>query len=123
VLESTAGILRSWGCEVVTAAGGIEACERIDGVHPDLIIADFHLAHGENGVDVIASLRALSAHPIGAFLVSGDIGGEPRRAARAAGLHLLDKPLSPLKLRAMAMRMLSDAATEDQAASIRTSSP
>lgn len=123
VLESTAGILRSWGCEVVVAASAGEALDRDTVARPDLLIADFHLAHGEQGVDAIAGIRARFAHNIPAFLVSGDITGEPRRAAETAGLHLLDKPLSPLKLRAMAMRMLSDASTEDPASSNRISLP
>ncbi|MFN0299019.1 MAG: ATP-binding protein [Burkholderiales bacterium] len=108
VLESAGGLIRSWGGEVVTAASGREAHNRLAEARPDLVIADFHLADGENGVDAIALLRARFGSGIPAFIVSADIAEAPRRAAAAAGLRMLDKPVSPLKLRAMATQLLRE---------------
>ncbi|MFN0298734.1 MAG: response regulator [Burkholderiales bacterium] len=106
VLESAGGLIRSWGCDVVTARSGREAHDRHDDVRPDLVIADFHLADGEKGVDAIALLRARFDIRIPAFIVSGDIAEVPRRAAAAAGLLKLDKRMSLLKLRAMATHLI-----------------
>ena len=57
VLEGTGGLLKSWGCRVVTAESDREALASLDRNKPDLIISDFHLKDGRTGIDAIAQLR------------------------------------------------------------------
>ena len=57
-LEGTGGLLRSWGCRVVTAESDREALTKLDGTAPDLIISDFHLQDGRTGIEAIGELRA-----------------------------------------------------------------
>jgi signal transduction histidine kinase/CheY-like chemotaxis protein len=109
VLESTSGLLRTWGCDVVTAASGRAALERLGAARPDLVIADFHLGDGEEGIAAIAMLRSRYGGAIAAFLVSGDISPQLRQRATGCGLDLLHKPVTPMALRAMSSRMLADA--------------
>ena len=48
VLEATGGLLRSWGCHVVTAesyGGALQHLAKI-GRRPDLIVCDYQLADG-----------------------------------------------------------------------------
>src|SRR6185436_12720517 len=49
------GLLTSWGCEVVAAASPDEARDGLArfAQAPDLIIADYHLSGGKNGLEVI----------------------------------------------------------------------
>jgi signal transduction histidine kinase len=106
VLDGAGGLLRSWGCRVVTAASDREALAKLDGYRPDLIISDFHLQDGQTGIEVIAALRGALPGPIAALLISGDILPDRLREARASGLHLLHKPIAPMTLRTMMFRLL-----------------
>jgi len=57
-------------------------------------------------MEAIAHLRAALNTSIPAFLISGDTGVEPLRAARVARYHLLRKPVRPMALRNMLHRYL-----------------
>ena len=104
------GLLRSWGCQVVTATSDREALTKLDGGRPDLIISDFHLQDGQTGIEVITALRGASQPPIAAFLISGDILPDRLREAQASGLYLLHKPIAPMTLRTMMFRLLKGGA-------------
>jgi CheY-like chemotaxis protein len=107
VLEGTCGLLRSWGCSVVSADSGSALASLIDRQRPpDLIISDLHLPQGETGIEAIAAMRKASGNAIPAFLVSGDTSAEATREARSNGCHLLQKPVNPMALRAILNRML-----------------
>jgi signal transduction histidine kinase/CheY-like chemotaxis protein len=107
-LEGTGGLLRSWGCRVVTAQSDREALTRLDGRAPDLIISDFHLQDGRTGVDAISDLREAVGASIPAFLISGDISQQRLRETHASTHHLLHKPVNPMALRAIMSRLLKD---------------
>jgi signal transduction histidine kinase len=109
VLEGMGGLLRNWGCRVVTATTPEAALAAVSefgaAACPDLVISDFHLADGQNGITAIAKLR--EAHgAIPAFVMSGDIAPERLREAQESGHHLLHKPVQPMTLRAMVSRIL-----------------
>src|SRR5215831_8535325 len=107
VLDSMGGMLRNWGCRVVTAATPDEAlADLVPEERPDLIICDYHLAHGRSGIPTIADIRKAFGMPIPAFLISGDTAPECLREARESGHHLLHKPLGAMTLRAMINRLL-----------------
>jgi CheY-like chemotaxis protein len=117
VLESTCGLLRNWGCTVVTGDSGGSALAALVKLQrrPDLIISDFRLSCGETGTDAIAQLRSAFNAAIPALLVSGDTGPEPLHEARTSGFVLLHKPVDPMKLRAALNRILKKSElTEDR---------
>lgn len=124
VLEGTGGLLRSWGCRVVTAASHDAALGEIIGCgqRPDVIISDYHLSDGKTGIDVIERVRAAFGMPIPAFLISGDVTSEPLRHARTSGYHLLHKPLAPMALRAMLNRHLTISAEPESDVTVTLSS-
>lgn len=109
VLDSTGGLLAAWGCEVVTASSLEQALQGLGGAAPDLVIADLHLDHGALGTEAIAQLRRRWGAALPAFLLSGDVSQQARDQAAEAGLALIDKPASPLRLRTLATRLLSRA--------------
>jgi signal transduction histidine kinase len=108
VLDGTGGLLKSWGCRVVTAKSDRDALAGLDCNKPDLIISDFRLKDGKTGIDAVAQLRDAFHAAIPAFLISGDILPERLRETQAAGLHLLHKPVGPMTLRTMMSRLLRD---------------
>ena len=115
VLEGMRGLLRSWGCRVVTAGSDSAALAALaePEQRPDLIISDYHLSDGKTGIEVIERLRNAFSAPIPAFLISGDIAPERLRQARARGYYMLHKPVGPMRLRAMLNWHLKDQCTSD----------
>ena len=99
VLQATGGLLRSWGCQVVATETYDAALIRLAeiGRRPDLIICDYRLSEGANGVEVIEGLR--SAFEIPALLISGD----PNSPVGDDGTHsynLMHKPVDAARFRA-----------------------
>ena len=111
-LEGTAGLLRSWGCRVVTAHSDEEALSSLGESAPDLIITDFHLQDGRTGIDAINRVCDNFGRPIPAFLISGDMSPERLRETQASSHHLLHKPVNPMNLRAIMSRLLKAGARQ-----------
>ena len=103
VRESMMALLGRWRCEVVAAESCEEMLQKLIYVQriPDLIVSDYRLKHGENGIDVVARLREEFNAQVPALLVTGDTGIEQLREAEESGLHVLHKPLNPSRLRAL----------------------
>ncbi len=104
------GVLKGWGCDVVTAASEDAALAALSKAErpPDIIISDYRLNDGKTGFDVIERIRRTFGAPIPAFLISGDTAPERLREARASGYYLLHKPVLPITLRAVVSQLLKD---------------
>lgn len=101
ILDGMRLLLGGWGCKVETAGdlGEASAVVAASGA-PDVLIADYHLDHGENGIAVISSLRR-QVGGLPAILLTADRSPEVREAAAALDIHVLNKPLKPGALRAL----------------------
>src|SRR5260370_525913 len=99
ILEATGGLLRSWGCCVVTAESSDDALVRLAeieaGRRPDLIVCDYQLSGGLTGVDAIERLRSAfcGASEIPALLVSG-AASAPQCEVGSGAYQLLYKPVN-----------------------------
>ncbi len=114
--EAVGSLLRSWGCVVAEASGLSAALAHWDdGVKPDVIVSDYRMPYGENGIDVIARLRARAGCAVPACLVSGDTDPGLMQEAKEAGLSLLHKPVRPAKLRSLLRRLVPDRQAEGSA--------
>lgn len=113
VLEGMKALLGGWGCHVTAAPGLAAALQALHGgPRPDVLLVDYHLDEG-NGVDAIKALRAKIGDSLPAALVTAERGPQMRDAARAAGIHVLYKPLRPAMLRAfIAQRSIARPAAE-----------
>lgn len=112
ILEATSRLFRSWGCDVVAVASPQAALLELDGRRPDLIVSDYRLRHGGNGLDAIGAIRAAAGLEVPAFIVSGDLAAELDATVRGHDMQLLHKPLSPMALRAMATRLVAGVSTQ-----------
>jgi CheY-like chemotaxis protein len=110
VLDAMRGILKSWGCGVVTAKSDAGALAALAGHarQPDLIISDYRLGDGRTGFEVIERLQSAFGARIPAFLISGDTAPERLREASASGYYLLHKPVLPMTLRSVVSQLLND---------------
>jgi len=110
VQEGMAALLRKWQCEVLTAGSGKEMLQQLVTVQrlPDLIICDYRLRAGENGIEVVEMLRNEFNVDIPALLVTGDTAPDRLRDAEASGLPILHKPLNPARLRTLIANLLRE---------------
>jgi signal transduction histidine kinase/CheY-like chemotaxis protein len=111
ILDSTAGLLRAWGCRAVTAASSDQALLRLGAEAPALVIADVHLDGGEDGVATVLQLRRHYGSDMPIIVVSGDVSQATRDRVAGLALPLLEKPVAPLRLRTLATRLLRAAGT------------
>jgi signal transduction histidine kinase len=108
IREAMTGLLEAWGHTVVAAGSSGEAVERLAGVadRPDLIISDFRLREGEDGIAAIELLRSEYNEPIPAMLITGDTAPDRLRDAQTSGLLLLHKPVPNSRLRAAIVNLM-----------------
>lgn len=105
------GLLESWGCTVYSGRTTLAAMSVHDRHSDwDVIVSDYRLADGDNGLLAIERLRAYAGRNIPACLMSGDTDSTLMQAAKDANLALLHKPVRPAKLRSLLRRltMLTD---------------
>ena len=101
ILEGMEMLLKSWGCEVVTALDAADALSTLQArrLTPHIIIADYHLNDG-SGCEAIASLCDALGGNIAGVIVTADRSPEVQEEVRAADYRLLRKPVKPAALRA-----------------------
>lgn len=102
IVEGTSMLLRGWGASVLAVRSGDDLIEAIgqSGALPDLIMADYQLADGVTGIDLIRRLREALDPEIPALLITGTTLPERIEDARVNGCELLIKPVSAERLRA-----------------------
>ncbi|WP_018410441.1 ATP-binding protein [Methyloversatilis thermotolerans] len=98
VRASTAAVLEQAGMLAVTADGAQQAHAvlqtQADRAQPvDILVCDFRLRGEEDGLALIASLRAAAGRPLPALLITGDTAPDRVQRARASGLPVLYKPV------------------------------
>lgn len=102
ILEGMEALLTGWGCEVIAAPSeraAAAACAARE-ILPDVVLADFHL-DGEDGIQVIASLRDKLGADLPAVLITADRTLEVRDRAASHDIRVLNKPLKPAALRSL----------------------
>lgn len=106
--SSIAGLLGSWGCDVLCAADLSEARDALrQRVHPPgLILCDFRLAAVASGIDVLDSLLTEQGGDIVGALITGDTDPQVRRLAAGRGYPVLHKPVRPARLRALLQQVV-----------------
>jgi signal transduction histidine kinase/CheY-like chemotaxis protein len=95
-------LLSSWGHDVIVAGSGAEMLNRVAtrSSRPDLIICDYRLRDGENGIGLIKRLQANYSERVPAVLITGDTASDRLQEAQESGFILLHKPVAEIKLRA-----------------------
>ena len=110
ILNATRALLEAWGCHVVTAASGPQALSTLSQCPrpPDLLLCDYRLSAGMNGVQAVQALRNEFNQEFPAILLTGDTAPQSLQELEASGLPVLHKPLEAQSLRqAMSLALSS----------------
>lgn len=103
-------IVRS-GHAVSTAASfdGALSVAAQPGEFPDILVADFNLPQGRNGIELAKLLRHQSVKPLPVIILTGDISAATTGLINAEGFTALNKPVRPERLEQEIQRLLIEA--------------
>jgi CheY-like chemotaxis protein len=109
VLQAMTFLLERWQCLVRAATSTDDALDMLGDTDwvPDIVIADQHLDGGDLGTATIAEVRDYLGRVVPALIVTADGSETVAKAARAAGIELMRKPLKPAQLRALLAHLLA----------------
>ncbi|MFZ0853290.1 MAG: response regulator, partial [Hyphomicrobiaceae bacterium] len=109
VLEMLQLLFDAEGHRTLVAADGHKAQELV-AQHltvPDLIIADYNLPKGLNGLETITRLQVQAQHTIPAIVLTGDISTDSLRKIAGHGCVHLNKPVRATELTHLAQRLIA----------------
>lgn len=114
ILDSMRILLENWGAHVLATHSCAHFLERIDQVRnrPDLLICDFHLGEGMNGLESIHFLREEFNRLIPAIIITGSVAEPALSDAGASHISVLHKPLNALDLCQVIIRNVQASAQE-----------
>ena len=108
MLSGLASLLASWGCQVLTAKDRQEFQQQMS-AKPEIVLADYQLDHGDNGVAVWQQL-AEPRPPL--IVLTASREAEVKAHVISASGEYLAKPVKPLALRGLLQRLRSLSTSE-----------
>ncbi len=110
VREMLALVLENEGHRITAVEDGRKALELAGqgAIRPDLVLADYNLPNGLNGLQVVAGLRQALGREIPAIILTGDISTDTLREIAHGGHLHLNKPVRARELTALIQRCLAD---------------
>jgi two-component system CheB/CheR fusion protein len=111
--ELLAVYLRDSGHHVTSVPDGVAALSRLSGsvIAPDIVIADYNLPKGMNGLEVIAAVRDVLQHELPVLVLTGDVSAGTLRAIADAQCVQLTKPVKLEAIATAIYRLLPERAT------------
>ena len=99
-------ILAPWGFQVTLADGALMACDHVRcNPAPDIILSDYQLNDGYNGINAIRLVREIVGTQVPACLITSDADENLYLEAEAAGVHYLQKSVPAATLRGVLSRL------------------
>jgi PAS domain S-box-containing protein len=108
VRRATRMLLNVEGYSVTAVESLAEALQHVrENNRVDLLVTDYHLRHGELGTQVIGALRAVSAVPLKAVLMTGDTSTAVAELPRDPYLRVASKPVDADELLTLLRALLA----------------
>ncbi len=109
ILDAMITLFSDWSCRTSAHTSLADAISAIEGTNyrPDLIISDYRLNDGVNGVDTIKQLRHLLREEVPAIIISGDTDPRLLELIHDQEFYLLHKPVKIDKLRNVIRSLLN----------------
>jgi two-component system CheB/CheR fusion protein len=113
VLEMLQLLFDDEGHRTLVAADGHNALQLAAAAStmPDLVVADYNLPKGLNGLETILTLQKQLRRPIPAIILTGDISTESLREIASQGCVHLAKPVRAKELTRLIQRLLAKPAS------------
>ncbi|MCF1426591.1 MAG: hybrid sensor histidine kinase/response regulator [Shewanella sp.] len=108
ILAGLESLLSRWQCEVICARDMADARIQLGlkGVAPDIVLADYHLDDGQNGVDAMDGIRALYGQHLPGILITANTRKALVEDVQQRGYHYMTKMVKPAALRALMSSLL-----------------
>jgi two-component system CheB/CheR fusion protein len=109
LLDLLALLFQDEGHQVAVAQDGLQALALVStgGVRPDVIVADYNLPGGMNGLQAIAGLREILQREIPAVIMTGDISTVTSQSIAPTSCIQLNKPVKSDDLTNLIQRLLA----------------
>lgn len=104
-LDAMQTLLERWGISVVLADNWDDAIKQADIFSPQILLMDYQLGHGVNGLDLIEAIRQHLDVVLPASLITATHDEDVVKRCKEQGVNYLSKPLKPAKLRALLKSM------------------
>lgn len=103
ILAGLESLLSRWQCEVICAKDLADARIKLGlkGVAPDIVLADYHLDDGQNGVDAMNGIRGLYGSHLPGILITANTNKDLVDDVNRQGYHYMAKMVKPAALRAL----------------------
>lgn len=102
-------VLEDEGHRAATAGNGRQALDLVEqqAIRPDLVLSDYNLPNGLNGLEVVARVQQMLHREIPSIILTGDTSAETlSEIARRGGVHL-SKPVGPQELIELIQHLLA----------------
>jgi signal transduction histidine kinase/CheY-like chemotaxis protein len=100
-LDAMQTLLGKWHVICIQAQNVDEAMQKMNKHQPDVLLVDYHLGNGINGLELIHKLIREVGREIPAALVTANQDEELKKLCSTSGIGYLIKPVKPAKLRAL----------------------
>lgn len=100
ILDGMSATLKRWGCSTKTAQSAQAAAEAVEkGFSPQLLMCDFRLSNSESGVQTSNLVKQMTYPALPVIIITGDSSTERLNEIIASGFSIMNKPLTPAKLK------------------------
>ena len=103
-----AELLGGWDFIVTTATSLKHLQQQVNIVddHADILIVDYHLDDGVNGLDVSNEINHLRDNILPVIMITANYSKELKNEVKANDVLLLNKPVKPMKLKTSMLYLL-----------------
>ena len=100
IVAALSALLEQWGIEVLDVSSGEDALTLLEdtGVEPDLMLVDYQLGAGMDGLACLAAAREMLPNAPASCLITADRSETLAARARSAAVEILHKPITPATL-------------------------
>lgn len=100
--------ITNWGCDVIASSGNPKVLhQQVTHIRaPELIIADYHLDDGMNGVDLVQGLKAKFNWSTPCIVCSADPSESIRQHCNDAQYRFINKPVKALALKRLIKQLI-----------------
>jgi len=102
-------LLETWDCSIITAASlaDLQTLVDIRNDHADILIVDYHLDDGINGLSVAEQINHLRKEPLPVLMITANYNKSLKKEIKEHGLLLLNKPVKAIKLKTSMLYLLN----------------